>query len=127
MRKCADGCEKNGRNPEPSAGIIDSQRVKGTSEPAEESGFDGYKKVKRRKHHLVTDTGGCVLAVGVHVASVHDSLGSYGALQTHRQILRAAPAFGRPRGYETRHSDRRGDRHRDFARQGLEETGASRD
>lgn len=31
-------------------GIIDSQSVKGTAESAEESGFDGWKKVKGRNH-----------------------------------------------------------------------------
>jgi putative transposase len=40
--------KNNGRNEEPSAGIIDSQSVKGTAESAEESGFDGGKKVKGR-------------------------------------------------------------------------------
>lgn len=72
-----EGPKKNGRTEEPSAGIIDSQSVKGTAESAEESGFDGWKKVKGRKHHIVTDTTGCVLAVGVHAANVHDSQGAY--------------------------------------------------
>ena len=73
--------KKNGRNAEPSAGIIDSQSVKGTAESAEESGFDGWKKVKGRKHHIVTDTMGCVLAVAVHAANVHDSRGAYPLLK----------------------------------------------
>ncbi len=40
--------EQAGRNAEPSAGIIDSQSVKGTPESAKESGFDGGKLVKGR-------------------------------------------------------------------------------
>ncbi|MEI2742280.1 MAG: IS5 family transposase [Candidatus Competibacter sp.] len=61
---------------------MDSQSVKGTAESVEESGFDGWKKVKGRKHHIVTDTTGCVLAVGVHAANVHDSQGAYPLLKT---------------------------------------------
>ena len=75
------GTKKNGRDAEPSAGIIDSQSVKGTAEAAEESGFDGFKTVKGRKHHIVTDTTGRVLAVGVHAANVHDSQGAYPLLK----------------------------------------------
>ena len=75
------GAKKNGRAEEPSAGIIDSQSVKGTAESAEESGFDGWKKVKGRKHHIVTDTTGCVLAVAVHAANVHDGQGAYPLLK----------------------------------------------
>lgn len=86
------GTKKNGRNEEPSAGIIDSQSVKGTAESAEESGFDGWKKVKGRKHHIVTDTIGCILAVGVHAANVHDSQGAYPLL---RNTFETAPTLRR--------------------------------
>jgi hypothetical protein len=35
-----------------------------------EQGYDGGKKVKGRKRHLLVDTGGLVLKAKVHVANV---------------------------------------------------------
>lgn len=60
-----------GRNPEPSAGIIDSQSVKIVANIGY-SGFDGAKKVNGRKRHIVTDTLGLLLTVVVHEASLSD-------------------------------------------------------
>jgi putative transposase len=49
------------RNPQPSAGIVDSQSVKTTGVGGEQRGYDGGKKVKGRKRHLLVDTEGFVL------------------------------------------------------------------
>jgi putative transposase len=50
------------RNPQPTAGIVDSQSVKTTGVGGEQRGFDGGKKVKGRKRHLLVDTEGFVLS-----------------------------------------------------------------
>lgn len=63
---------KRGRNPSPTAGIIDSQSVRSCNNVALKS-FDGNKKVKGRKRHIIVDTNGFLLSVLVTVAHLHDS------------------------------------------------------
>lgn len=63
-----------GRQPEPSAGSVDSQSIK-TATQGSDVGFDGGKKIKGRKRHLLVDTLGLLIAVVVTAASTDDRLG----------------------------------------------------
>jgi len=67
--------QKEGRNAEPSACVIDAQSVKtSTSVPAASQGIDAGKKIVGRKRSIVIDTIGLLLAVLVTAASVQDSV-----------------------------------------------------
>jgi Transposase and inactivated derivatives len=65
-----------GRDPQPSAAIIDSQSVKAASTVGAHSrGYDMGKKINGRKRFIVVDTLGMVLCVLVTAASAHDHHG----------------------------------------------------
>jgi putative transposase len=90
--------KKNARNPTPSYGIVDSQSVK-TVYASEQRGFDGGKKVKGRKRHIVVDTLGNLIAVLVHAANIHDTVAGCDVLKTAAHKHSTLEAFSGDAGY----------------------------
>jgi putative transposase len=76
--------KRNGKDPNPSAAIVDSQSVKTVEESAgspgydvhNSGGYDAHKHVKGRKRHLLVDTLGLPLSVYVTPADVQDRVGA---------------------------------------------------
>jgi transposase len=67
----------DGRDPEPSAGLVDSQSVKGADTVGRETrGYDAGKKINGRKRFIVTDTLGLLLTAMVCAASRQDRDGA---------------------------------------------------
>lgn len=65
---------KEGRKPEPTASVIDTQSVKtSTNVPLTSQGTDAAKKIVGRKRGILTDTIGLLLAVTVTAASLSEN------------------------------------------------------
>jgi transposase len=68
---------REGREPRPSAAIIDSQSVKGADTVGRDSrGYDAGKRINGRKRFIVTDTLGLLVVVCVMAASWQDRDGA---------------------------------------------------
>jgi transposase len=89
------------RNADPSAGIVDSQSVKGADTvSAETRGYDAGKKINGRKRHIVCDTIGLLLVVMVTAASVQDRDGGRGILKRLHSALSSVAHVFADGGYQ---------------------------
>ena len=67
---------KQGKKEQPTVGIIDAQSVKSTLvSNRSNTGYDGGKKIKGIKRHIIVDTLGLLLCVVVHSANIADRKG----------------------------------------------------
>jgi len=78
--------EADGREPEPSAAILDSQSVK-TTEVNDVRGYDAAKSVKGRKRHILVDILGLLRMVVVHAADLQDGDGAKLVLEKAKQLF----------------------------------------
>ena len=62
----------DGRNPDPTAVVIDSRTIQSTPESGSRAGYDGAKKRKGSKVHAAVDTLGHLLALRVTPANAQD-------------------------------------------------------
>lgn len=79
--------QKQGRNAEPSAAVIDSQSIKTSAVRGPEKGYDAGKKIWGRKRHVLVDTQGNLMDVLVTAASASDLAGAKKLLEPLKDLF----------------------------------------
>src|SRR2546429_7898350 len=79
--------QKQGRDEEPSAAVIDSQSIKTSAVRGPEKGFDMGKRIWGRKRHVLVDTQGNLMEVKVTAASDSDLCGAKKLLEPLKQLF----------------------------------------
>lgn len=82
---------EDGRDPEPSAAVLDSQTIRSDAHGGE-TGYDAGKKTKGRKRFIIVDTLGMLLAVVVVPANVPERAGAQVLLEP---VLPALATLGK--------------------------------
>ncbi len=89
-----------GRDPEPTAAVIDSQSVRAAETVGAGSrGYDAGQKVAGRKRHVITDCLGLLLVVLVTTASVQDRDGARPVLRHLRELFETITLVWADGGY----------------------------
>jgi putative transposase len=79
--------QKQGRDEEPSAAVIDSQSIKTSAVRGPEKGYDAGKQIWGRKRHLLVDTEGNLMDILVTGADVSDLQGSKKLLEPLKNLF----------------------------------------
>jgi transposase len=64
--------EASGRNPAPTAVVLDARTLRGTAESGHRAGYDGHKRTNDSKIHAAVDTLGYLLALRVTPANAQE-------------------------------------------------------
>ena len=89
-----------GRNPEPTAGIVDAQSIRGADSVGKDGrGYDAGKKINGRKRNIVVDTIGMLLIPVVTAANVQDRDGGNGVITQLHKIMPSVRCIWADGGY----------------------------
>jgi transposase len=89
-----------GRNSEPTAGIVDAQSIRGADTVGKNSrGYDAGKKVNGRKRNIVVDTIGMLLIAVVTAANVQDRKGGNQVIEQLHKIMPSVRCIWADGGY----------------------------